>query len=224
MRKYTVEDLDKFERDVHGWLLCPSGDYSAINSFPEQCRFGERCLFNDYCYFGGYCHFGEWSHFGRHCKFGKNCTFGKDCVFEDDCSFGDVCHLGRWSRFGERCIFGEYCVLGGYCSFGDKCRFNKWCGFGENCFFGEECIFEEGHVAASGYPLLMIGGIGSEHDIIYAFNCKDGIILQCECFLGTPEEFRNKVFKSHDNNTPVACEYLAVVDLIESIFARRKRI
>lgn len=43
MRIYTIEDLETFERDEIGRLICPSGDYSAIRSFGESCSFGEWC-------------------------------------------------------------------------------------------------------------------------------------------------------------------------------------
>ena len=49
MKKYTIEDLENFERDEYGRLICPSGDYSEINSFGEWCLFGERCSFGELC-------------------------------------------------------------------------------------------------------------------------------------------------------------------------------
>ena len=45
MRVFTVEDMENFERDEYGRLICPSGDYTQIKSFGEQCSFGERCSF-----------------------------------------------------------------------------------------------------------------------------------------------------------------------------------
>lgn len=30
MKKYTEKDLETFERSEWGWLICPSGDYTAI--------------------------------------------------------------------------------------------------------------------------------------------------------------------------------------------------
>lgn len=44
MKKYTIEDLENFEKDKYGCLICPSGDYSEINLFGERCSFGELCL------------------------------------------------------------------------------------------------------------------------------------------------------------------------------------
>ena len=43
MKKYTQQDFDNFEI-VDGYRQCPTGDYTEIKSFGEQCRFGECCV------------------------------------------------------------------------------------------------------------------------------------------------------------------------------------
>ena len=43
MKIYTAQDLENFERDEYGRLICPSGDYTQIRNFGERCSFGERC-------------------------------------------------------------------------------------------------------------------------------------------------------------------------------------
>ena len=90
MKKYTIEDFDKFEI-IDGYINCPSGDYSIIKKFPEKCSFGSRCRF------------GAWCDFGAGCIFGSECSFGAVCRFDAGCSFG------AWCSFGERCIFGSGC-------------------------------------------------------------------------------------------------------------------
>ena len=45
MKVYTEKDLEGFERDDFGWLICPSGDYTQIKGFGECCSFGEWCSF-----------------------------------------------------------------------------------------------------------------------------------------------------------------------------------
>lgn len=69
MRIYTIEDLETFERDEIGRLICPSGDYSAIRSFGESCSFGEWCSFGKRCSFGELCSFGEWCLLENHHHF-----------------------------------------------------------------------------------------------------------------------------------------------------------
>ena len=49
MIKYTQADFDNFEVDKFGRKICPTGDYTAIKSFGEQCSFGEGCYFIEVC-------------------------------------------------------------------------------------------------------------------------------------------------------------------------------
>lgn len=79
MKKYTEKDLGTFERNEWGWLICPSGDYTAIRTFPEKCIFGKGC------------------------NFGRRSNFGVMCGFGDGCTFGEMCIFGELSRFGEKC-------------------------------------------------------------------------------------------------------------------------
>lgn len=95
MKKYTGKELEAFERDEHGWLICPTGDYTAIKTFPGKCRFGE------YCSFGEGCSFGAWSSFGEGCSFGERCRFGEKCSFGERCSFGEKCSFGEGCRHEE---------------------------------------------------------------------------------------------------------------------------
>lgn len=49
MKKYTQADFDTFEVDKVGRKICPTGDYTAIKGFGEQCIFGEWCYFIEVC-------------------------------------------------------------------------------------------------------------------------------------------------------------------------------
>lgn len=88
MRIYTIEDLETFERDEIGRLICPSGDYSAIRSFGEWCSFGERCSF------------------GESCSFGKWCSFGESCLLENHHHFENIAEevdrVVKIDRIGSR--------------------------------------------------------------------------------------------------------------------------
>ena len=48
---YTQEEFDALPV-VDGVKVCPTGDYSAIESFGDLCRFGEWCSFGVRCSFG----------------------------------------------------------------------------------------------------------------------------------------------------------------------------
>ena len=100
MKKYTIEDFDKFEI-IDGYINCPSGYYSSIKKFPEKCIFGSGCIF------------------GEGCSFDEGCIFGEVCIFDSGCIFGVGC------RFGARCRFGAWCSFGEVCRFGDGCSYEN---------------------------------------------------------------------------------------------------
>ena len=90
MKKYTQADFDAFEV-IDGIKQCPSGDYSDIQIFGEDCSFGERCSF------------GKW------CSFGEDCSFGEECSFEGKGEYiGDypfLAFVGFGSRIGSKVYF-----------------------------------------------------------------------------------------------------------------------
>ena len=83
MKVYTVEDLETFEKDECGYLICPTGDYSQIESFNERCSFGEWCSFGECCSFGGCCSFGEKCNLENNHKF-ENINENVDRVLKID--------------------------------------------------------------------------------------------------------------------------------------------
>ena len=90
MKVYTIEDLESFEKDEYGRLICPSGDYTQIKSFGKYCSFGERCSFGEWCSFGACCSFGEYCSFGERCNLDNNLKFENiseqvDRVLKIDC-------------------------------------------------------------------------------------------------------------------------------------------
>ena len=91
--------------------------------------------------------------------------------------------------------------------------FNEECTFGFACSFGEFCVFETGHVAKKGYPLLGFSGFGTMNRTTYFFNCTDGIWVRCGCFFGDTEQFRKQVKKTRKGR--IRKEYLMIADLVE---------
>lgn len=85
MKYFSQEEFDSFEIK-NGHRICPTGDYSRVTEFSEECSFGEGCSF------GADCSFGE------ECSFGVDCSFGEWCNFGVECSFGERCRFGRWSK------------------------------------------------------------------------------------------------------------------------------
>ena len=123
MKVYTVQDLETFERDEWGRLICPSGDYTQICRFGESCSFGEWCRFGESCSFGKSCSFGEW------CSFGESCSFGKSCRFENIQE--DIDRFVKIDRIGSR----------NGCTYFFKTLSNIYVRCG--CFFGTIDEFEQ---------------------------------------------------------------------------------
>ncbi len=80
MKKYTQADFDNFEVDEYGRKICPAGNYTAIKSFDNGCRFGAGCSFGEGCRFGAGCSFGEGCRFGAWCSFGEGCRYENGAV------------------------------------------------------------------------------------------------------------------------------------------------
>ena len=210
MKKYTQADFNAFEV-IDGIKQCPSGDYSDIRVFGEDCSFGEQCSFGACCSFGEDCSFDEDCSFGAWCSFGACCSFGEDCSFDEDCSFGACC------SFGEDCSFGEWCSFSESCSFGENCSFGERCSFGEDCSFGKGCSFEGKGEYIGDYPFLAFVGFGSRiGSKVYFFNLQDGIYVRCGCWLSDIAGFRERVKAKNAD-----AMYLDLCDLVERKFDRK---
>lgn len=196
MKKYTIENFDKFER-VGGYIVCPSGDYTAIKDFLNFCSFGERCIFGERCSFGAGCIFGAGCRFGARCIFGKRCIFAAACIFGELCSFGAGCSFAAWCSFGERCSFGAGC------RFGERCSFAAW------------CSFENNRIKNGKY--FACDRIGSEKRKTYFFIDETGkMFVRAGCFFGTLTEFIARVKEVHagtkfEKEYFIACELAKVV-------------
>ena len=193
MKKYTKKDLETFERNEQGWLICPSGDYTAIKGFPGKCTFGSWSKFGDGCNFGQWCNLGDDCSVGSWCKFGLWNSFGRGCIFGEKCNFGERCYFGQECNFGLWCIFGEKCIFGDGCKFGDGSK------FGERCRFGEWCIFCEGcsHEGLTNSIYVAVDRIGSELRKTYFFKAEEGYFVRAGCFFGTLDKFKTKVHETH---------------------------
>ena len=185
---FNNNDLQNFER-INGIIHAPSGDYTQIKNF------GEEIIFSDNCKFG------DKSTFLEKCIFGNNSTFGASCKFVNPCKFGDGC------------VLGDTCTIGEFSKFGENCKFGNLIFFPGSCIFGEKCIFENKHIAKTGHPLLTFGGFGSVSNVIYFFNCEDGIFIRFGWFSGYIEEFNNYIYKKYKKN--IYEEYKMLLDLVK---------
>ena len=113
MKTYTIEDIANFEKDECGRLICPSGDYSQIESFDEWCIFGNGSIF------------GKGSRFGKWCRFGEGCSFSVGCRFDEECRFDEGCSFGKGCRFSKRCSFDKRCSFGEWCNLNNNLKFEN---------------------------------------------------------------------------------------------------
>lgn len=68
------------------------------------------------------------------------------------------------------------------------------------------------------FEYIFIKGLGSEYRVTTAFkNKSEGVSVKCGCFLGTLQEFEDKVKETH-GESKFAKEYLALVELIKIHF------
>ena len=213
MKVITQKEFDNFPA-INSCKQCPSGDYTQIKKFEDDCSFGENCKFGKYSEFGKRCSFGE------HCEFDNGCNFGEYCEFRRNCSFGDFCEFGNDCYFREECTFGLAGMFGGWCLF-NTCKIGKDSSFGECCVFEgkciiefeEKCIIENEHITKNKCPLLIFSGFGSVNRTTYFFNCTDGIWVRCGCFFGDIEQFRERVKQTRKGK--LGKEYLMIADLVE---------
>ena len=158
MKVITQKEFDNFPI-INSCKQCPSGDYTKIKQFENDCSFGENCKF-------GNCEFGRRCHFGDHCEFGNDCSFSEDCTFGFTCSFGiwcifNTCKIGQDSSFGECCVFEGKCIIENEHITKNQCPLLIFSGFGTvrrttyffnckdgifvrcGCFFGDIEQFRE---------------------------------------------------------------------------------
>lgn len=214
MKKYSKKDLENFERDYLGRIICPSGDYTKIKDFKECCIFDKECYFNHYtifelgCIFGEHCYFGNSCCFGQGCSFGSKCVFGNHCVFYKGCSFDVWCIFGNNNYFQNNCTYKNNCNFGNYCNFGDDNIFDTECTFGDLCKYGKNCS----HEGLTNSIYMGVDKIGIELRKTYFFKAEEGYFVRAGCFFGTLKEFKNKLHKMH-GGTIHETTYLMACDL-----------
>ena len=221
MKKYTEKDLEAFERDEQGWLICPSGNYTAIRVFPAKCSFDSWCTFGAWSNFGDICNFGENCNFGEDCSFGMGSSFGVGSSFGRGSIFDQESNFGAGSNFGKRSAFDNGCSFGAWSSFGERSTFGEGSSFGVCCSFGEWSRFGEkcSHEGLTNSIYVAIDRIGSELRKTYFFKAEEGYFVRAGFFFGTLDEFKAQVHKTHrgtihETTYRMACEL--AVKLLDS--------
>ena len=127
-----------------------------------------------------------WSELGDGCKLGPYCELGHNCELGPDCTLGDGCKLGHGCKLGDGCKLGHGCKLGPSTEIGEN---PTWLGV----------------TVQSWLTLANVDGTG-----MYVTMVKhaDGVMVNAGCFLGTLDEFIEKVIKRSMNR------YVAVISAV----------
>lgn len=110
---------------------------------------------------------------------------------------------------GNAQISGNAQVYGNAQISGDAEVYGNALIYGNSRIYGNARIFNNTHY-------MTIGPIGSRFDTTTFFkNANNKIFVSCGCFLGSLEEFRKEVERTHGINTRYAKVYQAAADLAE---------
>lgn len=116
--------------------------------------------------------------------------------------------------FGNAYIYGNACVCGNALVYGNAWLSGKALVYGNAQVFGEARVYKNAQVlgnarVCSNADYIYLKGFGSHNRSTTIFRAKSGNI--CGCFIGSLQEFENKVKETHGNNK-FAKEYLALVE------------
>lgn len=125
--------------------------------------------------------------------------------------------------FGNAYIYGNACVCGNALVYGNAWLSGKALVYGNAQVFGEARVYKNAQVlgnaricdyarVCSNADYIYLKGFGSHNCSTTIFRAKSGnICVSCGCFIGSLQEFENKVKETHGNNK-FAKEYLALVE------------
>ena len=136
---------------------------------------------------------------------------GDAWVYDDAKVSGDAWVYGNAKVSGNAKVYGDALVSGDALVYGNAKV------FGNAKVYGDAWV--SGNAKVSGNQMYAtVKGFGSEYRNTTFFVTKDGnVCVNCGCFSGTLEQFREKVKETH-KDTEFAKEYLAIADLMEMHF------
>lgn len=150
-----------------------------------------------------------------------NAWVGGEAHIGDNAYVDDMAHIGNRACVGNNARVGEKAHIGGETYVGG----DAWVG-GEAYVGGDARVVGEARVDGEAYVdsndcYTTIKGFGTEFRNTTFFRCKDNKIrVQCGCFYGDLEEFRQQVKDTRGGK--IAKEYLMVADLMEYHFSEEK--
>ena len=132
-------------------------------------------------------------------------VYGDARICSDAKASGNARIFGNARISGNAHIFGDSLVYGNARIFGNAHI------FGDPLVYGDACMCDNAQVSSDA-DYICLKGFGSRNRNTTMFRTENGnICVSCGCFIGSLQEFENKVKETHGNNK-FAKEYLALVE------------
>ena len=175
----------------------------------------------------------EKGNIGGYIQSEKNLSQEDDCwIFDNAKVFGDAEVYGNAKVFGNSEVYENAKVYSKAIVYGDAKVFGNAEVFGNARLYDNAIVYEDvkiyGNAEVYGDAILsenaniesnddfsIIYNFGSINRVTSFFKCEDGLIkVNCGCFHGTIDEFREQVKDVH-KDSKYAKEYLMIADLME---------
>ena len=155
--------------------------------------------------------------FGQALVYGNAQVFGNARIFDYARIFGNALVLedalvseSAWV-YGDARICSDAKASGNARIFGNARISGNAHIFGDSLVYGNACMCDNAQVSSDA-DYICLKGFGSRNRNTTMFRTENGnICVSCGCFIGSLQEFENKVKETHGNNK-FAKEYLALVE------------
>lgn len=137
--------------------------------------------------------------------------YGRAWVSGNARVYGDAWVFCSAQVYGDAQVFGNAYVYGSAQVYGDAWVYDKARLSGNARVYGNACVSGNAQVSSDA-DYICLKGFGSRNRNTTMFRTENGnIYVSCGCFIGSLQEFENKVKETHGNNK-FAKEYLALVE------------
>ena len=157
-----------------------------------------------------------------------NLSQDENCWVYDDARVYGNARVSGSSRVSDNArVYGNARVFGDAYVFDHACVYDYACVYGDAWVFDNACVSDNAYISndaniSSDFDYCTVSGFGSKARTTTFFKCKNGVIkVNCGCFNGTINEFRDKVKETHGDNK-YAKEYLTIADIVETKLCTEK--
>ena len=135
-------------------------------------------------------------------------------VYDDACVYDNAQISGNACVYDDAYVYDNAQISDNAWVRNDACVYDDAYVYDNAQISGNACVSNDANISSS-FDYCTISSFGSEGRTTTFFKCKNGVIkVNCGCFNGTINEFRDKVKETHGDNK-YAQGYLKVADLIE---------